>query len=262
MSKGLTRSEAARILGFRTVEGVRHLAKNGLLHQTRDELGIWRFDADEVKRLKKQRDDTGYPTRLKKEEKLKEDNAIRVAHAKRREAEREDREARALWKRINDEAEREGRLKREREDQLTREVKAKNSARLEDFKRDYIPEDMVAGILGVEGPESFYIVQRLVMTGHLREFPSPKALVVQWGTLYGGAPYAEETTRPLLEGAPFYLRSEVVELRDKGVNSVLRLATRRSSVFHDEDSKDFDKSVAAPLIRLLHAFIELDKRPK
>jgi hypothetical protein len=41
---GLTRIEAARYLGMRTVEGIRYLERTGKLHPTKSEDGVHHFD--------------------------------------------------------------------------------------------------------------------------------------------------------------------------------------------------------------------------
>jgi hypothetical protein len=68
VANGLTRAEAAKYLGFQSVEGVRHLQKAGKLDAKRDRKGHFCFDVADLDKVKSERLLEGLPQRLTKRE--------------------------------------------------------------------------------------------------------------------------------------------------------------------------------------------------
>jgi hypothetical protein len=199
MSKGLTRTEAYRHLGLRTVEGIRYLERTGKLHPTKDEAGVNRFDVAELDRVKKEREEQGITPRLTTEE-LALTRADRAAEV---EAEREHE----AWC-VKFEADRE---KRER---LESEVRRGDEAARDAFLRDYVTERTAAEALGFGLLERRARLDELVGVGKLREVEPPLSARIVL-TVYGEPLRVEQgPDRIRIDGGPFYPRAEVLALRD------------------------------------------------
>lgn len=204
---GLTRSDAAKYLGMKTVEGVRYLERTGKLHPVKDEEGVHRFELDELERVKGDREARGIK-RLTSEE-------VAIARA--------DRASIAAALREDDAWRAKMAADWDAEDRLRAEVRAKNDARREAFEREHIGEREAGNLLGLILLERGRL-RELVAGGLVRPGRPPPELVIRGGF---GEPLREEEGQPkILPGAPFYVREDAVAVRaalfDRGLPGVRR----------------------------------------
>ena len=230
----LTRIDVARYLGLRTVQGVRHLERNHVLHPARDEFGILRFDGAELIRVKADRDARGMPVRLTKKELELERNHRKIRHAVEKESRQEFRKFVATMESTT------------RQNKvwchLSEDVRNKNNARRVEFERNYIDKLAAVRYLGVNQTD----LDDLVARGYLQAVTeSPKQLKVREGLSAGSLPHAVESSVPVVFGGPFYARAEVLQLRGKWERQEARASTSwrgPQSVPSCEDSAERDAS--------------------
>ncbi len=148
MANGLTRSEAAKYLGFRSVQGIRHLQKAGTLRATRDKNGHFLFDVADLERVKMSRQDEGLPKRLTKRE---------------LDAQREMDEVNAHYDKMQADW--------AAEDRARDEVRKKYNCAIEAFKSSHLDEREARAALG---NLSAYDFRELVRQGVLRKAQPPE----------------------------------------------------------------------------------------
>lgn len=194
-----TRTEAARILGFETIQGVRALERSGRLRGAKDDDGVVRFSPRDVERVRAEREAEGKPVQSSAEV----DTTIR----------RDVTTGRASTRRMTMEEASRARLDAmDVEERVEAQVRARNKEKRAAFEESHLEENAVVLALGIEPNERHSQVHALRQAGLLRRVEAPKELVVCGG-------YADEPLRiedglyPLVLGGPFYAREDVLRLR-------------------------------------------------
>lgn len=177
-----TRVEAARILGFETIQGVRALERHGRLHGDKDDNGVVRFSRREVEKIRAEREAAGKPVQSREEV----DKTIRGD--------------------LGDE---------DLDERLDAQVKATNKEKRATFEASHLDEHAVGLALGIPPSERHSRVREFCQAGLLRKVESPKQLVVEGGD---DEPLRiEDGLYPLVVGGPFYPREDVLRLRAEAI---------------------------------------------
>ena len=178
-----TRVEAARILGFETIQGVRALERGGRLHGDKDDNGIVRFSRREVEKIRAEREAAGKPVQSSEE----------VDKTIRGDTDGDDVEER-----------------------LEAQVEARNKEKRAAFEASHVDETAVGLALGFGIHERRAGIYSLWRAGLLRKVEPPKELVVEGG--YANEPFRiEDGLYPLVLGGPFYAREDVLRLRGEAM---------------------------------------------
>lgn len=178
-----TRVEAARILGFETIEGVRALEHHGRLHGDKDEKGVVRISRWEVEKVRAEREAAGKPVQSREE----------VDKTIRGDTEGEDVEER-----------------------IEAQVESRNKEKRAAFEANHVDETAVALALGFGIQERRAGIYQLWRAGLLRKVEPHKELVVEGG--YANEPFRiEDGLYPLVLGGPFYARDDVLRLRGEAM---------------------------------------------
>jgi hypothetical protein len=201
-----TRIEAARYLGMRTIEGIRYLERAGKLHPTKDDGGVHRFDPAELERVKQEREGEGTTARLTTEDlaRLRPEREVEAASY---------RGHRAWGDRLQAEARAEA--------LMDAEVKRRNELARAKFDQDHLDEQTTAAALGFDVLERSLRLHALVRAGLLREVRLPLYAQIVRGP--AGEPLGVEQgdTRMYIPGRPFFLRAEVLTLRNDPVRLMI-----------------------------------------
>jgi hypothetical protein len=176
-----TRREAAKILGFETIQGVRALERSGRLRGVKDCDGVVRFSPTEVEEVRAEREAAGKPVQSSEEV----DKTIR--------GDVEDEDA---------------------EERLDAQVKARNKEKRAAFEASHLDEHAVGLALGIPASERHSRVRELCQAGLVRKVESPKQLVVEGDE---ERLRIEDGLYPLVAGGPFYAREDVLRLRAEAI---------------------------------------------
>jgi hypothetical protein len=194
-----TRTEAARILGFETIQGVRALERSGRLRGAKDDEGVVRFSPRDVERVRAERDADGKPVQSSAEV----DTTIRGDVLPRRASTRPMTMEEASRARLD---------AMDVEERVEAQVRARNKEKRTAFEESHLDEHAVVLARGIGPHERHSQVHALRQAGLLRMVEPPKELIVSGG--YSDEPLRiEDGLYPLVLGGPFYERDDVLRLR-------------------------------------------------
>lgn len=198
-----TRKEAAAILGFKTVEGVRNLGHHGRLQHSKDENGHAVYFSEDIEELRAARELEGEPVMTPEE-------VVDLVMARPDPPVHHSAEpSLAHGMEVS-------RAQRRRRDELTSFVERHNQRAKARFVAEHLDEYAVGLALDLGLPlQCRARVLELVRAGLLRKVASPAELDVVGG--YGDAPLKVQEGSPLVMGGPFYCREDVLRLRAEKV---------------------------------------------
>jgi hypothetical protein len=216
MDNDLTRSEAAKYLGFRSVEGIRHLQKTGKLRATRDKNGHFRFAVAELDQVKMSREDEGLHPRLTKRE---------------LDMQRETDQINARYDKIQADL--------DAEDRARTENRKKYNHAIEAFKSSHFDEYEARAALG---DLSSYHFRELVRQGMLRKVQPPERprglglIDIGFGPFYDRQEVLT-VRREMIEATAQLPVPSPTALKKHGIDGVGGLIASLLEVFLDEHGK-------------------------